>query len=158
MIRSAVGYIINVHIAVSRWSQLSASYTESGDHTAALHVRQKAVEVARRLYKYQPELGEGSLARELLELSKNLACNGRIDEAFKASQESRLLYRQILVKFFPNIEAESTFSPKGTCDSADKSRITFLSAARRFGRSSFIPTTVACIAAFITRTVSRCIP
>ncbi|CAE6433982.1 unnamed protein product [Rhizoctonia solani] len=141
--------------SIDYWSKLSASYSESGDRTAALHARQKAVEIARRLYADQPDLGESPLARELLELSKNLASNGRIVEAFEASQESGLLYRQILGELFLNLEIESTFSTEDIYDSANQQRITFLSVAGRFSRFSLVSTAVACIVAFITSTVSR---
>ena len=75
---------------------MSVTYSQSGDQTAALDARQKAVEVYRLLHANQPEQLEGNLARELLGLSKDLAGNGRIEEAFKASQESGMLYRHIL--------------------------------------------------------------
>ncbi|KDN47207.1 hypothetical protein RSAG8_03686, partial [Rhizoctonia solani AG-8 WAC10335] len=78
------------------WSKISVSYSQSGDQAAALNARQKAVEVYRLLHAKQPGLFEGNLARELLGLSKDLAGNGRIEEAFKASQESGRLYRHIL--------------------------------------------------------------
>ncbi|CAE6431625.1 unnamed protein product [Rhizoctonia solani] len=79
-----------------RLSKMSISYSQSGDLAAALDARQKAVEVYRLLHTEQPTLFEGNLARELLGLSKDLAGNGRIEEAFKASQESGMLYRHIL--------------------------------------------------------------
>ncbi|KDN47250.1 hypothetical protein RSAG8_03729, partial [Rhizoctonia solani AG-8 WAC10335] len=58
--------------AADHWSKLSAGYSESGDHKAALNARQKAVEICRCLYEAQPELGESPLAGELLELSRKL--------------------------------------------------------------------------------------
>ncbi|CAE6535251.1 unnamed protein product [Rhizoctonia solani] len=75
---------------------MSARHLELGDLAGALDARQKAVEVYRLLHAEQPTLFKGNLARELLGLSKDLAGNGRIEEAFKASQESGMLYRHIL--------------------------------------------------------------
>ncbi|KAH7322306.1 hypothetical protein B0J17DRAFT_683591 [Rhizoctonia solani] len=82
--------------AAKYWSEISASCSESGDPTAALRARQQAVEIYRHLYTENSELFESNLARELLELSKNLARNGQIDEAFEASQESGKLYEHLL--------------------------------------------------------------
>ncbi|CAE6505028.1 unnamed protein product [Rhizoctonia solani] len=85
----------NYEIA-NHWSEISAGYSQSGNQVAALEARQKAVEAYRLLDAQRPEIFEGNLARELLGLSKDLAGNGRLEEAFSASQESRMRYRHII--------------------------------------------------------------
>ncbi|KAH7322290.1 hypothetical protein B0J17DRAFT_683539 [Rhizoctonia solani] len=80
----------------NHWSEMSTSYSQSGDQAAALEARQKAVEVYRLLHAKRPALFEGNLARELLGLSKDLAGNGRLEEAFSASQESGMLYKHLI--------------------------------------------------------------
>ncbi|CAE6479017.1 unnamed protein product [Rhizoctonia solani] len=82
--------------SASYWSETSTSCFESGDQAAALRARQQAVEIYRHLYAEDARRFENNLARELLELSKNLAGNGQIDEAFEASQESGKLYEHLL--------------------------------------------------------------
>ncbi|KAH7336013.1 hypothetical protein B0J17DRAFT_719668 [Rhizoctonia solani] len=80
----------------NHWSEMSASCSQSGNQAAALEARQKAVEVYRLLHAKRPELFEGNLARELLGLSRDLAGNGRLEEAFSASQESGMLYKHLI--------------------------------------------------------------
>ncbi|GAB1524047.1 hypothetical protein RhiTH_007199 [Rhizoctonia solani] len=78
------------------WSRMSIVHSQAGDHTATLDARQKAVETYRLLFTEQPKLFEGNLARELLELSVDLARVGRTKEAYNASEESRMLYMYIV--------------------------------------------------------------
>ncbi|CAE6448663.1 unnamed protein product [Rhizoctonia solani] len=78
------------------WSKMSLSHFQVGDYTAALDARQKAVEIYRLLTARQPELFEANLARELLGLSKDLAGVGRMEEAYSASEESRIIYMHIV--------------------------------------------------------------
>ncbi|CAE7225944.1 unnamed protein product [Rhizoctonia solani] len=108
--------------AVDHWSNESARCTALGDYKAALDARQKAVEACRSCYKVHLESSELRLASELLELSKNLDCNGHIQEALIASQESRRLYEQILAPSFPSIVKESTSSPENVYNDSNNSR------------------------------------
>ncbi|CAE6481437.1 unnamed protein product [Rhizoctonia solani] len=85
----------NYEIA-NHWSEISTSYSQTGNQVAALEALQKAVEVYRLLHAQRPKIFEGKLARELLGLSKDLAGNGRLEEAFSTSQESGMLYRHII--------------------------------------------------------------
>ncbi|CAE6519003.1 unnamed protein product [Rhizoctonia solani] len=78
------------------WSKISVGHSQLGEQEAALDARRMAVEVYRLLHAKQPEVFTGNLARELLGLSKDLASNGLIEEAFNASQESGMLYRLII--------------------------------------------------------------
>ncbi|CAE6502640.1 unnamed protein product [Rhizoctonia solani] len=82
--------------AASYWSEVSIDYSESGDHAAALGARQQAVEIYRLLDAEKPDIFRCDLARELLELSKDLANNDRIEEALEASQESGRLFRTLV--------------------------------------------------------------
>ncbi|KAG8726527.1 hypothetical protein FRC11_015018 [Ceratobasidium sp. 423] len=83
--------------AAGHWSKLSANYSNSGDYAAALGARQQVVEVYRLLYAEKPGVFDGNLARELLGLSKDLAEDGRVEEALEASQESGKFYRNSIV-------------------------------------------------------------
>ncbi|KAH7322312.1 hypothetical protein B0J17DRAFT_633360 [Rhizoctonia solani] len=70
--------------AAEYWSKMSMEYSGSGYPEAALRARQNAVNVYRLLHEAQHNIYEGRLARELLELSKDMECNGRIEEALEA--------------------------------------------------------------------------
>ncbi|CAE6431477.1 unnamed protein product [Rhizoctonia solani] len=80
---------------------MSVSHTQSSDREAALAARQKAVDIYRILNEAEPGIHEDKLARELLELSKDLAGNGLIEDAFKASQESGRRCRNVLRMMYP---------------------------------------------------------
>ncbi|KAJ1301701.1 hypothetical protein OPQ81_008936 [Rhizoctonia solani] len=86
------------------WSKISTSHLESGNWQAALHARQNAVTIYRRLYEAQPKLYQSDLARELLELSKDLDRNGVIEEAYEASQKSVMLYKGMAMESFLGME------------------------------------------------------
>ncbi|KAG8683916.1 hypothetical protein FRC11_012900, partial [Ceratobasidium sp. 423] len=87
--------------------------------------QQKAVGASRILNEAQPELYERKQARELLELLKDLARDGLIEEVFEASQESGMRYRHVF-RIMYAAEIQAPLNPLESEDTCDDSTLTQL--------------------------------